>query len=1293
MKAQGILVEIIMSGIWKNIKNNEIKPSEWFIHVKKEDLSAKSQEILSIFDADKNGYIDKEEVASIFSSKQEYENLDKNSLFKFKSEVYSLIRNSNSSQIAQKFYDIADNNYGSNSMQKMKELLEGEITQYNILDILDAYDDESIRKGDSSIIDTIISEVGAGSVLSSKAFFNKSAEQKAVLTDILDKLCIAAYESGVSDEDIEYARNEFISSMNKELGAWQRKTNPKEMEKAIDFLRGAILSAQSSVQDISEVEARETLAKGFNQEYNAAQGQFNEAKNGVDTDGDGKNEGGWKWAAKTGDWVCGLFGCNTIKDLEKKLGANAKYAEMLLEAAENGEAIDKTTGEKLSFNDVYKKVTGGMEFDTKKIAAAQEANNKLQYVLENNGDINASNIAVFESLIAKLDKAKNDDEAYKLIKETLNWSDKDLISLLNNLGETPAILELLRADNVKTMKLITFFENLKKEEEQKLSALTGGKSFEEVKKEADLLTKSAFGTNDLIKDVTQFNENMVMTETLTIAAGEIAGTVALSLVPGVGQAAMARLATSATSWGTKGVKVVKYAQSAQKAFETVNKVQSGAQFTSKVAKFGAKAGTAMSNTAVATAGVNLSAGKDLESSLKKALMNAGFAAAGVSANTLAPIIMKSAGITMEAAVQVAEEVLNIAGSYAITKVSGADYTKGDAFIDLIVGLTIAKLSGSKVDLPDNALKTADVTTKIEPETGILNKTKHMVYKNIGATPEKLMKKAASKEIQEEASEYLDLVLKNNTNDQPTVTPKHVENGKYYILPDGTVARQRPSLGPEYIFEIIDPEGNSGMLVASTDANKEKARKLLGLMQTAEPVQGDYNVAQKAFLEAKANQVKAIDLPTFEKELKCLDLDNPEVRTKALEIFDKEYPELKGVPGRIETLKKLQKLIESPEYLKLDAQQQKIAQLYLIKTNPRLDVKGFYSDIELSVANKRKIAIIESCLNDGAATNAAGIHRQEDFDTLIAIAKSQGVDEAVIKQMSESFSKAQANGCLLVNNTPIDLTKVPKQTVTKNGKNYNIPIIDLSNPDIYKTPELYGLPAGTTPENVRLTVHMNNDFNSNPRMAIGKMRQSEDLNLSATLTDGTNALYGNQQVGVGLTYEAGQVSYASNYSAGTGFGKDLKAHADARLNFGTSSNATFVRDRFIERMKAKNFDVTIEDYAKFSQEFLRKKMSVCDLDKLAVNGMLNFNGKKIPVDIVKTAISDSTDDMMRISYEMRGQTISNGMCEANIKDPNIEYIYVRANSPEETLESILSPQMLDYIEQHKFRVVFQGKEKL
>lgn len=112
--------------------------------------------------------------------------------------------------------------------------------------------------------------------------------------------------------------------------------------------------------------------------------------------------------------------------------------------------------------------------------------------------------------------------------------------------------------------LVRFLEETQNRSTAEYRKLTKGKTLEQMGKDLDLLTKSAFGTNDIVKDVIQFNENQQTTEMVTDAAFEIAGTIALQFVPGLGQVAAARLAVSAAKWGTKAVKVVNYAAKAEK---------------------------------------------------------------------------------------------------------------------------------------------------------------------------------------------------------------------------------------------------------------------------------------------------------------------------------------------------------------------------------------------------------------------------------------------------------------------------------------------------------------------------------------------------------------------------------------------------------------------------------------------------------------------------------------------------------------------------------------------------------
>ena len=458
--------------------------------------------------------------------------------------------------------------------------------------------------------------------------------------------------------------------------------------------------------------------------------------------------------------------------------------------------------------------------------------------------------------------------------------------------------------------------------------------------------------------------------------------------------------------------------------------------------------------------------------------------------------------------------------------------------------------------------------------------------------------------------------------------------------------------------------------------------------------GDFNgamaSAKQDLVFSKPNTNSSYNL--FDSTLKGLDLNDEAGQRQALALLEEIYPSTKRVPGRVSTLKDIQNLINSPEYISMTDEQRQIAQTYLLKSNPRIDYRDLYDDMNISSDMKRKVSVLENCLKDGGANNAAGIYNQDDFNTLSILAKVKGADETTIKQMTDAYNKAQNNGCMLVNNTTVNPSVAPTQTIVKDGKSYEIPVVDLSNPDVYKNPEKYGLPAGTTQDNVRLTVHMNDGFNKAPKWELGKLNASADVNLSATITNGKNALYGDQQVGIGLNYDSGAVGYASNYSAGTGFvgDKNISTLANARLNLNDSSTATFVRDQFLERMNAQGYSITKEDYAAFSKQFMGKSFSTSDLDALAVNGKLNFNGKEIPLKDIKNGLSEATDDLINKSWEINGHSVTTGFNEINIENPQIGYIYVRGNSPDDTLESILSPEMLDYIQKNKLGVIFQKK---
>lgn len=564
----------------------------------------------------------------------------------------------NAENLAQQFYQIADDNSGLNSMRKMQELLDTKINSKNIVAFLDAYDREKTKQGDSSIIDTVTSEIGAGG----------SKQQRQVLMTIMNKLCAAAKEQGVSAGDIQKARQDFEASLNKEFNAVLRRTNPKDMEKAVDFLRGAIASKANGGGQISEKEAIEQFNSTFGTENATAQKDYKEAR---------ENEG---WTAKVGDTVCGWFGCNTIADMDKKLGANAASVKKL--------ANSKTEAE---FKKNYKEVFG-IEFDKNKISARQTAIDKYNFAQNCNSTIKLTNQV--------LKSSGSYSDLKTALKKNFQYDDATINQIVSSYASQAG--KNNPTDNEKKELLVKFLQDTKSNASQNLRTVTNGKTLEQMGKDVDLITRSAFGTNDIVKDVIQFNENQQTTEMVTEAAFEIAGTVALQFVPGLGQMAAARLAVSAARWGTKAVKVANYAAKAEKAFATVNKFQKGETIanattkTSKVVNKGIQIGTQMANAGIATAGVDLSDGKSVKEATQKALMNMSFAGVGASSSILAPKLMSAFGIADKAlAVEIAEEIINAAGSYGITKLEGGAYGSTDAFVDFASGLIMSRISHVK----------------------------------------------------------------------------------------------------------------------------------------------------------------------------------------------------------------------------------------------------------------------------------------------------------------------------------------------------------------------------------------------------------------------------------------------------------------------------------------------------------------------------------------------------------------------------------------------------------------------
>lgn len=582
--------------------------------------------------------------------------------------------------LAQQFYQIADDNAGLNSMRKMQTLLDTKINSKNIVAFLDAYDREKTRQGDSSIIDTVTSEVAAGG----------SPQQRKVLMTILNKLCDAAANSGVSKGDIQKAKKDFETSLNKEFAATFRRTNPKDMEKAIDFLRGAIAGKQTvNVESMDSKTAIRNFNSSFSEENTSAQSAYNDAK--------GKD--GWSWSAKAGDTVCGWFGCNTIKEMEAKLGKNAQAVKALASA--------KTEAE---FKTRYKQVFG-IDFDPQKIAAADAA--QSNYAIAQGM---AQSSKIYNSLLANAN-SQNLAQFENSVRTSLKIDSKHFEELKKT------VYSPNQSENEKKQALVKYLQNVKQELSTQYQKITKGKTIEQLGKDAQLVTKSAFGTNDIGKDVAQFTENMATTEMVSDIAGDIALTVALSMVPGGAAWGAARMAATAAKWGSKGLKIAKAMKRTAVVFNKLKKIEQGTKwaaqakrgsYTAKALNVTTKTFASSANAALGTATYESTATHHTVEEIKeKCLTNGIYGALGAGSSTLAPKLMKAFNINNSLATEIAEEMINAAGSLGIEKAKGGEYGSKDATIDIISGILMARLSHIGSGKPHTK-----TTPKAEPQ-GVL----------------------------------------------------------------------------------------------------------------------------------------------------------------------------------------------------------------------------------------------------------------------------------------------------------------------------------------------------------------------------------------------------------------------------------------------------------------------------------------------------------------------------------------------------------------------------------------------
>lgn len=570
------------------------------------------------------------------------------------------------------YHYCSSNTYACND-KAFKDLLH-KINPQNVVDVLNQYKSymKKTKASDTSLIDTIRSEFGEDS--------NKEA-----LNYIMNQLEQAAVNAGVRKYDINSSVLGFRLSVNSYHSG---PATTRCMEQYVDDVVNQITSTQNRGGNISTTDA----VKGFKaqaEELNkTTQSEYSEAR---------KND---NWAGKTGDVVCGWFGCKTVNEMNKKLATYDKDMQDLIKTAQSGDIK--------AFKDKYFDVFNA-EFDSAKVQARENAINK--YVT---AQMYESTKKFFNELADELNSVQS---KYNNKKNKTSWDETCLRLALfyQNKGVTGSSFEKMLKNYADTNNLsfesykdkFTVLKNYIKTsyntaESNRINSM-GGKSYNELEQDINNCNNALFKVNgNLLPEVREFNQNMHKTQAYTEMIAEVGITVATMAVPSAGSAAAAKLATVASRCGTVGTRVAKTLNFVSKGFNTASKALSSDSLAVRMAANGIATGVGSTTAELITKG---------EVDFQQVLKNSLYGSLGAFSSKLSEQFVEklskklTSGLGQKIVQESSEDIIDAVLSFVV---ESGNYDSVDAYTDAAMNFVMSRIGGSKGNVKSKDTKTPKV---------------------------------------------------------------------------------------------------------------------------------------------------------------------------------------------------------------------------------------------------------------------------------------------------------------------------------------------------------------------------------------------------------------------------------------------------------------------------------------------------------------------------------------------------------------------------------------------------------
>ena len=677
---------------------------------------------------------------------------------KFKNDVADARGMYNAKNQVKKFFKISQdhNGYGmftsggKTTYDHWTEFLDKNINKNNISEFLTQYV-SMVQRGeagsDKGIADTVMSEKG------------DSASKRAILNKLFVNLKNAAVASKVSSQDI----NNWVHKFNSAV----KNMDKDAIQAAFDGLNGLVIKVKN-VQKMSKQEAAKSVSGSFKQtvndstlDFEAAMKETGKLTKLVDSIG-GLNGHGWKTRGQ-------------MREILSKYGADATDLINKADAAKSG-----NPNAMKEFEDAYRKLFG-VEFNPDTIAkrdavaarigtihTAEAVLDKANQFLSAYGK-NPANFEQFKRGVGGESMGKSfDDSVGTEVDVTLNYLVTKQASVLG--------LNANDLDEKTYMDVLKLVVNAQKNAKQQAK---GTGNINRLYAQLEQLNQACYGTKAVGKEVAKFNENMATTNLVTEMAVDIGSTVALSFVPGLGEAAIARWTLKLAKNGKKATKLYKTLTGAQKTFGTLNNMSKGrvlsaegkvitssgkeaiaasarsgkeiiqsskaikagkeAEYLTKTGKQAVKATSkekwmSAGNTVIKSAyhagnasaavalGEHYAMGYDWDKATEKCGMMAFFGGAGALGAEVVPAICASFGVESKVAIEVLEEIANGTTGYSWARIAENQepeqaLVSAVEFILMSQGMKRIPQAGSKLAEKFKSIRNKNLKVEVEaPKT-------------------------------------------------------------------------------------------------------------------------------------------------------------------------------------------------------------------------------------------------------------------------------------------------------------------------------------------------------------------------------------------------------------------------------------------------------------------------------------------------------------------------------------------------------------------------------------------------